>query len=260
MRRGLIFAGAILSVTQAFGQSQTEVRVRQMPGWDVRQREGHCQVRVWVDNRADVRLRGDRIWITTVEGAKARDEGSQCSQPLPYNFVRNFQIRQEAGRTRVNLVQEPDRQNNYTALLAIEDRQGGGDYYTFDVSWAAEANVQTAPAPFFDNVRACQDVVRQSFLQKNGRGSYIDFDNFADRHDEDRDRNNKGNRNGNSYRDNRQDFDTIQGRGTARSYSESRDLNYTCVIDPRANQVRSATYQYVGNSITLDNRRRQPLR
>ncbi|MEO5924261.1 MAG: hypothetical protein ABIR70_10580 [Bryobacteraceae bacterium] len=251
LRRVLLVAATVFSASQSFGQVQLEMRVGQMPGWDVRQREGRCQIRVWVDNRAEINMRGDRIWITTLQGARGRDEGSQCTQPLPYNSVRNFQIRQTSGRTQVNLAQEPGRQNNYTAMIAIEDRQGGGDNYSFDVSWAADTNIQNAPAPFFDDVRACQDVVRQKFLQKNGRGSYVDFDGFAGRNDQ---YGNNGNRN------NRQNNDSIQGRGSARSYSESRDLTYSCIIDSRVNQVKSASYQYVGNGVRIDNNNRRPLR
>src|SRR5205807_3622307 len=140
-----------------------------------------CEVRVWVDNRAEVRMRGDAIFVRTLEGSKGRDEGSECSQPLPYNSVRDFQIRQTAGRNRVALAQEPSRMNNYTAMISIDDRQGGGDNYAFEVSWRAEADVAAAPAPFFDDVRACQDAVRQRFQSQNGRGSYIDFNGFADR-------------------------------------------------------------------------------
>ena len=36
--------------------------------------------------------------------------------------------------------------NNYTALMTIEDPQGGGDNYAFEASWQAEADVATAPA------------------------------------------------------------------------------------------------------------------
>ena len=77
---------------------------------------------------AEDRLRGDRIWVPTLQGAKGRDEGSACSQALPFYAVRDFQIRQAAGRTRVAVAQDPSRANN-AAMLSVEDRQGGGDYY-----------------------------------------------------------------------------------------------------------------------------------
>lgn len=156
----LICGATLLTLSAAFGQSEIQMRPRQQPGWDVRAREGRCEIRVWVDNRAEVRMRGDTIFVRTMEGSKGRDEGSSCSQPIPYNGVRGFQIHQTAGRNTVALAQEPSRANNYTALIAIDDPQGGGDNYAFEVTWQAEADVAAAPAPFFDDVRACQDTVR----------------------------------------------------------------------------------------------------
>jgi hypothetical protein len=241
----LLFAATLCASTAAFGQYETQMHVRRQPGWDARTREGRCDIRLWVDNRAEVRLRGDAVFVRTVEGAKGRDEGSECSQPLPFNSVRGFQIRQTAGRNRVELAQEPGRMNNFTAMFAIEDRQGGGDTYAFEVSWQAEPNVTAAPAPFFDDVRACQDAVRQRFLAQNGRGSYLDFDTFADRRSVDQgrgqDQRYDNNRNGrNSGRE------SIAGRGNARSPAESRDLTYSCDVDTRQNQVMSGSYTYTG--------------
>src|ERR1700682_201576 len=91
-------AAIALTSTAAFGQFEVQMRARQQSGWDVRAREGRCQIRVWVDNRAEVRMRGDVIFVRTLEGSRGRDEGSTCSQPLPYNSVNKFQIRQTAGR------------------------------------------------------------------------------------------------------------------------------------------------------------------
>lgn len=252
---GLTLAAAIATTSSiAFGQTDIPMRVRQLPGWDARTREGRCEIRVWVDNRAEVRMRGDSIFVRTLEGSKSRDEGSECSQPLPYNSVRGFQIRQTAGRNRVSLSQEPGRMNNYTAVMAIDDQQGGGDNYVFEVSWQAETDVAAAPAPFFDDVRACQDTVRTRFQSQNGRGSYIDFNNFADRAGQDQGQG--------SGRDSRQyqgqsrnrGQETIQGRGSARSSNESRELTYSCVVDTRRNQVLSGAYQYSGNGLRTNDR------
>ena len=126
-------------------------------------------------------MRGDRICVNTREGTRGRDEGSECSQALPYNSVRDFRINQVSGRSRIRLAQEPNRNNNYTAMIEIEERQGGADSYAFDVTWRTDEGAGNAPAPFFDEVLACQDVVRQQFLKKKGCGAYIDFDGFADR-------------------------------------------------------------------------------
>ena len=251
LRLLLISAGIFMS-SAAFGQVEIQLRARQLPGWDARAREGRCEIRVWVDNRAEVRMRGDSIFVRTLEGSRGRDEGSECSQPLPYNSVRGFQIRQISGRTRVTLAQEPSRMNNYTAMIFINDPQGGGDNYAFEVSWQAEADVTTAPAPFFDDVRACQDAVRQRFQSQNGRGSYIDFNSFADRQGQDKDRG-PGRNAGRSKGRNRGQ-ESIQGNGSARRPNESRDLTYSCIVDTRQNQVLSAAYQYSGSPLRSNDR------
>jgi hypothetical protein len=259
-----LFAAALCASTAAFGQSELQLRVRRQPGWDARTREGRCDIRLWVDNRAEIRLRGDAVFVRTVEGARGRDEGSECSQPLPFNSVRGFQIRQTAGRNRVELAQEPSRMNNFTAMFAIDDRQGGGDNYAFEVTWLAETDLAAAPAPFFDDVRACQDAVRQRFLSQNGRGSYIDFDTFADRRSTDQGRGQEQ-RDGRNLRNSggrNTGRESIAGRGNARSPGEARDLTYSCDVDMRQNQVLSGSYNYTGESQrgngTFYNRR--PLR
>ncbi len=252
--RRLLFALAALSSSAAFGQVDIQLRPRHLPGWDARTREGHCSIRVWVDNRAEVRMRGDTIFVRTLEGSKSRDEGSECSQPIPYNSVRDFQIRQTAGRSRVVLAQEPSRMNNYTGLLEIADTQGGGDYYAFEVSWRADSDVSTAPAPFFDDVRACQDTVRARFLSQNGRGAYIDFDNFPDRRGGDGGPGRGPGRYQNQYQGRNRGQETIQGTGTARRRYESRDITYFCIIDTRQNQVMSGNYQYSSPGIHMNDR------
>jgi hypothetical protein len=247
IQRLILLAAAVLTSSAAFGQFEIQLHVRQQPGWDARAREGHCEIRVWVDNRAEVRMRGDSLFVRTVEGSKGRDEGSACSQPLPYNSVRDFQVRQTAGRSRVTVAQEPGRANNYTALIAIEDRQGGGDNYAFEVSWRADGDVTNAPAAFFDDVRACQAVVRKRFMSQNGRGSYIDFDEFADRQGQ--------NQNQNRGKARNRGQESIQGRGNARTISESRNLTYSCVMDSRKNQIISGVYSYTGDALRTDARR-----
>jgi hypothetical protein len=250
--RALLAGAILLAATSAFGQVDIQLRARQLPGWDPRAREGRCQIRMWVDNRAEVRMRGDTIFVRTLEGSRGRDEGSECSQPLPYNSVRSFQLHQTSGRNRVTLMQEPGRMNNYTAIVAIEDRQGGGDNYTFEVTWQADAGTQAAAAPFFDEVRACQDAVRQRFLGQNGRGAYIDFDGFADRREEGRYRGQDRASERSRSQNNGQEM--IHGRGNARRANESRNLTYSCVIDTRRNRVLSGLYQLSGDSLRTTGR------
>ena len=143
--------------------------------------------------------------------------------------------------------------NNYTVMVAIDDPQGGGDNYAFEVTWQVEADVAGAPAPFFDDVRACQDTVRARFQSQNGRGSYIDFDAFADRRGDDQGQSRDSARSPGQGRNRGQE--SIQGKGSARSFNESRDLTYSCLIDTRQNQVLSGSYEYSAAGLGTNDRR-----
>jgi hypothetical protein len=83
------------------------------------------------------------------------------------------------------------------------------------VTWRSEGDCPNTPAPFLDDVRACQDSVRQRFLSKNGRGAYIDFEGPANRQNQNMDR------------------ELIQGRGSARNQNESRDIRRLTVFQLR---------------------------
>lgn len=242
---GLLVIITLMAPMIASADVDFQLRTRQLPGWDARVREGRCEIHVWVDRHAEVRMRGDGIFVRTVEGSRSRDGGSECSQPLPYNAVRGFQIRQISGRSRVVLAQQPSRSNNYTAMIAINDEGGGGDNYTFEVNWRGDENLGSSPAPFFDDVRACQDAVRLRFHKQNGRDSYIDFNGFAERLDQN-DQRGRGRRN--------QGRESIQGRGTARNQNESRELTYSCEVEVRQNRVLSGGYQYRGESYRSNDR------
>jgi len=250
--RSLILIGAaVLTATAGFGQSEFQLHPHQLPGWDARTREGRCDVRVWVDHRAQIQMRGDSISVRTLEGSRGRDDGSQCTQAMPYNSVTGFSMRQTGGRNRVTLEQEPSRMNNYTATFSIDDPQGGGDNYAFEVTWQGEpAAVTSAPAPFFDDIRACQDTVRQRFVSINGRGSYVDFDNSAARHAE----NGDNDRRQNQYQRRNSGEEIIEGHGTARNWNESRPVSYSCSIDTRQNQVMSGNYQFTAESVRAEGR------
>ena len=105
----LLLAAGLLFPVLSFGQVETQLRVGRRAGWDPRQREGQCQIRVWVDNRAEIRMRGDRIWVNTSEGARGRDEGSECREityscvvDVPHGRVQSAEYRYHGGDVRFN--------------------------------------------------------------------------------------------------------------------------------------------------------------
>jgi hypothetical protein len=53
---------------------------------------------------------------------------------LPEQDV-NVSIRNSQGRGRVWVAQQPSARNDYTAIIRIQDPQGGFGYYDFRAAW-----------------------------------------------------------------------------------------------------------------------------
>jgi hypothetical protein len=238
MKRKLIAAAVAGAVTlagslAANAQDDYVFRPGRAPDWNVNAPDGTCRLRVWVDDRADVQLRGDQIVVNTRSGKRSFDQGSVCTQPLPFGRVEDFRVTAENARGRVTEVRPPLRRNNFTGSISIEDPQNGGDTYDLLVSWhnadrPPEPIATTDPYPYFDETRACQDRVRRDFLANNEGDAYLEFTGMSDREEL------GGSR------------ERIRGEAWARNRSESRPMTYECVLNDRTNRVLSSSYEMRG--------------
>jgi hypothetical protein len=209
--------------------------------------EGHCILKVWVDDRATVMLRGDQIGVRTESGKEARDQGSFCSGPLPER-VENFRIEHSnapVGGRVVNL-DPPSPRNNYTGSVSIDDPRDGGRIYVLDVWWNdADYGRNSAPRVatnpgygvypsssdgYFDEEAACQAQIRNEIQQRNRGRVEVDF--RANVRKEERGGGN----------------DRIRGWGTISRRDDSARFGYECIVDDRRNQVVSASYEVRGDN------------
>ncbi|HUQ28321.1 MAG TPA: hypothetical protein VM051_06995, partial [Usitatibacter sp.] len=136
-------------------------------------------------------------------------------------------------RGRIVDVHEPNRRNNFTGSVAIEDPQPGAATYDIVVSWRnvdrpSAPLASNDPYPYYDEMRACQDRVRREFLGRNDDDSYLEFTGMTEREDAGQNR------------------ERIRGRATARNRNESRMVTYECLLNDRTNRVISATYDLRG--------------
>ncbi len=208
-------------------------RLGRAPDWNLNAETGSCRLHIRVDDRAQVQLRGDQIIVNTRSGKRSFDEGSVCTQPLPFGNVEDFRVIANEGRGRIGEVREPSRRNNFTGSMVIEDPQPGSATYDLVVSWRnvdrpAVALAPNDPFPYFDETRACQDRVRREFLGKNEEDAYIEFTGNTEREDAGANR------------------ERIRGRAFARNRSESRVMTYECLLNDRTNRVLSASYDLRG--------------
>lgn len=93
---------------------------------------GKCTIEVVVDNVAQVEIRGTTATLRNVSGQPAQWRRFECTAGLPANPT-NFSFSGVDGRGRQELVKDP--RNGGVAVIQIEDKDGGSEGYTFDITW-----------------------------------------------------------------------------------------------------------------------------
>jgi hypothetical protein len=194
---------------------------------------GKCTIEVVVDVSAEVVVRGESATLRTLAGRPAEWRRFECTGPLPTNPA-EFRFAGVDGRGRQQLVSDP--RNGGSAVVRIEDQQGGSEGYTFDLFWGG---YNTGGNPGYSGgrqgggrrlgeqeaVRVCQDSVRQEAAQRfRGRVEFLDG-----RIDDNPGRN-----------------DWIVGRISVRNGNGQEDMRYSCSVDFESGRVRSASIDPVG--------------
>jgi hypothetical protein len=115
--------------------ADTQFRVRRMTRTDVPLGKGQCDIRLRVDNEAEVSVRGDMVYVRTISGRDARDDGSECNEPLPARGVSSFNFEVRDRRGDLALLSEPTQRSGYRAVVRIRDSESGEGRYHFRLSW-----------------------------------------------------------------------------------------------------------------------------
>ncbi|MGH9846085.1 MAG: hypothetical protein ACREEM_45875, partial [Blastocatellia bacterium] len=87
-----------------------------------------------VDGRDLIYIRGNQLWVDHREGQPIYEDNHRFFQSLPFDRNSIF-VRKLRGRGDVRVIEQPTRNNNYTAAIMVEDRDGGADRYEFEVVW-----------------------------------------------------------------------------------------------------------------------------
>jgi hypothetical protein len=127
----LIWIGFVLPVL-----ADTSFSIRRMARDDVPFGQGQCDIRLQVDNEAEVRVRGMQVDIRTFAGRGARDDGSECNEPLPNRAPERFNYEVRDSRGDVALLSPPSRANGYSAIFRIRDSKSGEGRYHIRLTWA----------------------------------------------------------------------------------------------------------------------------
>lgn len=124
----------LLAITSALAAAQTR-KATFVNGGDPNR--GKCTVEVVVDASAEIQVRGDTANLRNTGGQPPQWRRFECTGPMPAN-PQNFRFSGVDGRGRQVLARDP-RNNGGTAVIDIQDNQGGAEGYTFDLFWGNDA-------------------------------------------------------------------------------------------------------------------------
>jgi len=170
-----VIALAALACLPAIADSQ--FRVRQTTRPDVPPGKGQCDIRLQVDEEIEVSVRGDTVFLRTLSGREARDDGSECNLPLPSREVRGFTFEVIDKRNQIRLVEAPGSRNGFAVVVRILDTDSGYGRYHFRLMWTAGgepapgAHTLDGPAPGPEDRRSGDGFVRNNVTHYGGRGS-----------------------------------------------------------------------------------------
>jgi hypothetical protein len=140
-----VAVGTLALVSSAFAQNyQRQATIRGGGGPD----RGKCTIEVVVDDVAQVEIRGATANLRTISGQPAQWRRFECDSVMPPN-PQNFRFTGVDGRGRQSLVRDP--RNGGAAVVEIDDKDGGAEGYTFDITWGGYGGpVSGGQPPVYD--------------------------------------------------------------------------------------------------------------
>ena len=79
-------------------------------------------------------MRRSDVEPRALSGLPARATTFSFTSPLPRRAV-DVRLEKKHGRGEIEIVQQPSRNNDFTAVVQIRDNKGGSDDYEFELIW-----------------------------------------------------------------------------------------------------------------------------
>ena len=95
---------------------------------------GRAYWRGTVDDKVRLRIQGKGLYSETVSGKAYPDGTYSFTSPLPNRNI-SVGVDKKAGRGTVEVIQQPSRSNNFTAIIEIRDTSGGAREYQLEIFW-----------------------------------------------------------------------------------------------------------------------------
>jgi len=95
---------------------------------------GTMRWRGTIDDIAQVRIQESSVDVSAISGTPYNDGTFTFTSPLPYRRV-TVRLTKLRGRGEVRIIQQPSRDNDFTAVIGIRDTNRGASGYEFELSW-----------------------------------------------------------------------------------------------------------------------------
>lgn len=95
---------------------------------------GRLHWRGTVDDNVQLVIRDGYVDVRTIGGTEYRDANYNFTSPLPRRRV-TVRANKLNGRGTVRVLQQPSRENDFTAVIEIKDSSGGAKMYEIEVLW-----------------------------------------------------------------------------------------------------------------------------
>ncbi|MEO6588318.1 MAG: hypothetical protein ABIP06_03225 [Pyrinomonadaceae bacterium] len=99
------------------------------------QRNGSVTWSGTVDDVVELTIRRQNVRVRTLSGTRYNNGSYDFDGGGLNRNSDNVDVDREEGRGKVYIVQRPNRRNNYTTIVRIEDKKGGPDRYRVRVKW-----------------------------------------------------------------------------------------------------------------------------
>jgi hypothetical protein len=119
----LLFAGGVLTTLVFLGSFESVYAQRSSMEWSGT-----------VDDVIQIRIRNRNARTQHISGRAYNDSDYYFSGRAPRENT-NASVDKRDGRGRVLIIQQPNRRNNWTTIVQINDNKGGPDRYRFTVYW-----------------------------------------------------------------------------------------------------------------------------
>ncbi|MDT4968790.1 MAG: hypothetical protein QOJ64_3527 [Acidobacteriota bacterium] len=95
---------------------------------------GRLRWRGTVDDEINLVIRDDNVEVRTIGGSEYNNATFNFTSPLPRRRL-SVAARLLNGRGEVRVIQQPSRDNDFTAVVQIRDTKGGARDYEIEVTW-----------------------------------------------------------------------------------------------------------------------------